>query len=271
MTESVTKPSLLAVGGLDPTGGAGLLLDAAAARHVGVHAAVVVAVVTVQDGGSFALARPEDPALVREAVDFVLRALPVGAVKIGALGSAGIVEALTEASQAPSFPPLVVDPVMRSTTGGVLLDREGVAALAARLLPRSALVTPNLAEAAILAGCEVGSVGQMEKAARRILELGAGAVLVKGGHLDGDEAVDVFVDRTGTVRVLRSPRLPVGKVRGTGCALASLVAALLAKGEPLEAAVERGRKLLLREMGRARRVGPGPLVLDFSGAPAEDE
>jgi hydroxymethylpyrimidine/phosphomethylpyrimidine kinase len=271
MTGNDVKPSLLAIGGLDPTGGAGLLVDVAAARYVGVHAAAVAAVVTVQDGESFSSARSESPAAVREAVDAVLHGLLVGAVKTGALGSAGIVEALAEAARAPSFPPLVVDPVMRSTTGGALLDAEGSAALATRLLPRAALVTPNLAEAAVLACCEVASADQMERAARRILETGVGAVLVKGGHLGGDEAIDVFADRIGTVRVFSSPRLPVGKVRGTGCALASLVAALLARGATLMDAVERGRMILLHAMRGARRVGPGPLVLDFSGAPAEDE
>jgi hydroxymethylpyrimidine/phosphomethylpyrimidine kinase len=257
------RPTVLAVGGLDPSGGAGLAVDLAAIRAAGAHGAAVLAVSTVQTGERFSASVPERAQAVVAAVESVLGSQDVRAVKTGALGDGAVAAAISEFAGRAGFPPLVVDPVLASTTGGALLDAAGAAVLRDRLIPRAALVTPNLAEAAALSGELVADVDGMRRAAAAILGLGCRAVLVKGGHLAGGAVVDVLATRAGTERLFHDPRLDVGEVRGTGCALAALIAAHLALGADLDDAVERSRLLLRAAMGRSYAVGPGPRILDL--------
>jgi hydroxymethylpyrimidine/phosphomethylpyrimidine kinase len=256
--------TVLAVGGLDPSGGAGLLLDAAAIRSLGLHAAAVATVLTVQDGRRFVAARVEEPRRVAEAIRGVLESADVGAVKTGALGNEAIVEALAELASAPGFPPLVVDPVVRSTSGGELLDARGVDRLRARLLPLATLITPNSIEAGILAGVEIRDARDADRAAGRLLDLGARAVLLKGGHLPGSEVRDLLVLSDGPGLDLRCERSLVAEARGTGCALAALIAGEIALGVALPRAVEVARAGLLEALGRAARIGSGPAILRFA-------
>jgi hydroxymethylpyrimidine/phosphomethylpyrimidine kinase len=255
--------TLLAVGGLDPSGGAGILLDGLAARSLGLHAAAVAAVITVQDGRSLSAASASDPALVSDGIATVLAAQDVGAVKTGALGSAEVVEAIAVHAAQASFPPLVVDPVLGSTSGGQLLDRAGASRLREALMPLAAVITPNAAEAGALAGTEVRDADGALRAAELLIRAGARAVLVKGGHLAGDRVQDLLVRPAEPPVTFGGPRIVGPAVRGTGCALASLVAGHLALGADLEAAVARAREGLLGALGRARAVGSGPLVLGF--------
>jgi len=262
MGDLPSRPVVLAVGGLDPTGGAGLLADVAAIRSAGAHGAAVVAVSTVQDGETFAAMRPEDPGALREAVERVLGALDVRAVKVGALGSAANAAAMADLAGRRGGPPVVVDPVMRSTSGGVLLEEAAVGALLDELLPRAALATPNADEAAALAGVEVRREDDLVRAAEILVERGVSAVLVKGGHLEGPEVVDVLLERGRSPRVFRGERLGAADgARGTGCALAALAAAHLAFGASVAKAVERARRGLRRALEAAVRVGQGPPVL----------
>jgi hydroxymethylpyrimidine/phosphomethylpyrimidine kinase len=257
-------PTALAVGGLDPSGGAGVLADAAAFRAVGAHPAAVVAVSTVQSGRAFGGASPSDAGAVAAAIEAVLAAQDVRAVKTGALGSAALVEVVARLAARPGAPPFVVDPVLASTTGGALIDEAGGAALRERLLPVAALITPNLPEAAALTGIPVEGIDGMLRAADALLARGCRAVLVKGGHLAGDEVVDVFAGASGARRIFREARLPGGEVRGTGCALASFIAGFLALGRGLDEAVALGRESLREALAGARRIGDGPRVLDLS-------
>jgi hydroxymethylpyrimidine/phosphomethylpyrimidine kinase len=264
-TNCRTRPTVLAIGGLDPSGGAGLVIDTAAIRSVGAHGAGVIAVATVQSGRFFVSATPSPASAVTAAVSHVLASQNVRAVKIGALGDAAVVEAVSALAARPGFPPMVVDPVLASTSGGALVDAAGYAALLDRLLPLAAIVTPNMAEAAALSASPVTGIDEMLRAAARILELGCEAVLVKGGHLDGAQVADVFVDRTGRRCVFREARIDVGEVRGTGCALAAMIAGYLALGRDLEAAVALARAELRRAISTAYAVGDGPRVLGFGG------
>jgi hydroxymethylpyrimidine/phosphomethylpyrimidine kinase len=261
----VDRNTVLCIGGLDPSGGAGILGDVCALQSVGVHGAAVVAVSTLQDGNSFVSAASENPRHVRDAVERLLMNLGVGAVKTGALGSGQIVRMLGALAEKESFPPLIVDPVIRSTTGGVLLAEDGVAALTRELIPHVELITPNLQEAEILTGLKVADADGMGEAAKRLVHMGAGAALVKGGHLDGNELVDVFVDRTGLKRVFRSIRCSIENVRGTGCALASLTAGLMARGHKRLDAVIQARQLLREAIECSVAVGSGSRVLGFGG------
>lgn len=254
-------PIILAVGGLDPTGAAGILMDALAARSVGAHAAAVLTVDTLQDGERFLSARAKDGATVRAAVEAMLQSLSIGAIKTGALGTAEIVEVVADLAERPGMPPLVLDPVIASTSGGALLDEDGVRVLRNRLLGRVALVTPNLAEAEILTGGRVEDISGMRRAAARLVELGAGAALVKGGHLEGRKIADVFFDRLGREKVFEADRSGDYEVRGTGCALASMIAGLLAWGRDLLYAATEARAKLSRAIIEAVEIGPGPRVL----------
>ena len=265
--EYVVRPTVLAIGGLDPSGGAGLVVDTAAARSVGAHGAAVIAVSTVQSGLGFIGATPSPASEVIASANAVLATHDVRAVKTGALGSAAVVSAVATLAARPGFPPLVVDPVFASTTGGALVDASGRDALRDRLIPLAAIVTPNTIEATVLSGEPVAAVDDMLRAAVRILELGCAAVLVKGGHLVGSEIIDVFADRSGRRCVFRETRVGAGEVRGTGCALASMIAGHLALGRDLEPAVVLSRSALRRAISAAYAVGEGPRVLDFGGPP----
>jgi hydroxymethylpyrimidine/phosphomethylpyrimidine kinase len=265
MTHPVPKNAVLTVGGFDPTGAAGILLDVAAIRSVGVHGVAVIAVSTVQDGMRFLSSQSENPRDVRSAIERVLLSLPVGAVKTGALGGSELVDTLALLAAEPSFPPLVVDPVIRSTTGGVLLDEKGVVSLREHLLPKASLVTPNLVEAETLAGLKITGLVEMRTAAKKIIELGAKAVLIKGGHLGGNDLKDVYLDNSGMEKVLVGRRIGSTDVRGTGCALASLIAAHVGKGRKIIDAVEEAKIILRKAIEHAKPMDKGPPMLFFPG------
>ena len=239
-----------------------MLVDAAAVRRVGAHPAVVAALLTIQNGVGFFGASPREPEEVARTMEAVLATGAVGAVKTGALGDGRVVRAVARVLESMRQIPLVVDPVLASSSGGALIDRDGVEAMLELLVPRAALVTPNLAEAAALVGFEVADPGGMARAAREIGRLGARAVLVKGGHLVGTRLLDMLWTPSNEA-LLEADRLPEGDVRGTGCALAAAAGAGLALGEPVERAVELARAVVRGAIGRAVRAGEGPRVLVF--------
>ena len=256
------QKTVLTIGGLDPSGGAGILADARAIKSLGLNCAAVCAVRTVQDGVVFSSAVAQDVPLIVAEIESIFEHQKVRAVKIGALGNSKIVNAVGRLMFNYGLP-LVVDPVIRSTSGGELLDDDGVTAMRDRLIPMAALVTPNLAEASVICGIPVGNVEEMTEAARIVLGLGTRAVLIKGGHLDGSRVADVFASRESGTIVLEDDRLDVGEVRGTGCALASLIAARLACGVKMPDAVEGAREILRGAMARSVKTGVGPGVLSF--------
>ncbi len=256
------KKTVLVIGGLDPSGGAGILADAGAIRSLGLHCAAVCAVRTVQDGVSFSSAMAQDISLIVDEIESIFERQQVKAVKIGALGNSEIVIGVGR-FLLDSGSPIVVDPVIRSTSGGELLDDGGVTAMRDHLIPMAALVTPNLAEASVLSKIPVDNVEDMTEAARIILRLGARAVLVKGGHLDGSRVVDVFASAGAGAVIFENDMLDVGEVRGTGCALASLIAARLGRGVKMREAVEGARVILRDAMARSVKTEAGPRVLSF--------
>jgi hydroxymethylpyrimidine/phosphomethylpyrimidine kinase len=239
------------IGTSDPWNAAGLGLDVLALAECGVHPVTVVAGVTAQDRSGIA-ARHAIPAALVEAQLHALREAEIAAYRIGALldvATLDVVGLHIAAARAPA----VYDPVLSASGGGDFADATFERALLERLVPHVRLLTPNLAEAARLAGIPaLASVDAMEAAGRALCALGARAVLVKGGHLAGD-AVDVLVAGDATT-VFESPRLP-GTLRGTGCLLACAVAARLAHGDELEAAIAFGRAFVREKFATARRAG----------------
>jgi len=198
-------------------------------------------------------------------VEAVLASQDVGAVKTGALGNGAVVERIAELATVRAFPPLVVDPVFASTSGGILLDDDGIGRLRETLLPAATLVTPNLSEASILAGRVVRDSKSMIMAGERILRSGCEAVLIKGGHLEGDRLTDVLVCRDTEPVLLEGSRLEGGDVRGTGCALATLIAGFIASGCDTERAIREARSVLREAIEGSVCLGSGPRVLAFEG------
>ncbi|HEV2227347.1 MAG TPA: bifunctional hydroxymethylpyrimidine kinase/phosphomethylpyrimidine kinase [Steroidobacteraceae bacterium] len=233
--------AVLVIAGTDSSGGAGLSRDVATLAHFGVEALPAVTAVTAQTDREVAAVELLPPELVQAQIAAALATRRAGAVKIGMLGSRAIVAAVAAAIPPRELVPLVLDPVLAATSGGALLDAAGCAALGALLLPRTTLLTPNIAEAAALLGvAPAASAAQIIEQGRALCLRGAAAVLMKGGHASGALATDWLVAADGAVHELTAPRLQAVR-RGTGCALASAIAAGLAARLPLAAACQRAK------------------------------
>jgi hydroxymethylpyrimidine/phosphomethylpyrimidine kinase len=244
----------LTIAGSDPSGGAGVQGDLKTFTAFGVYGASVLTALTVQDTRGVRAVVEVAPTLVVDQLAAVVDDLAPAASKTGMLPNASVIEALLTWLRRRPLPHLVVDPVMQSTSGAALMEPSALGALR-ELLPFAALVTPNLSEAEVLTGLRVSDAGSMADAARRLVQLGARAALVTGGHLPGD-AIDVLC-HTHRIVELRAPRIAVPRTHGTGCALSAAIAAGLALGHDLEAAVRTAKHWLTRALETATRVGHG--------------
>ena len=234
--------AVLVIAGTDPAGGAGLTRDVATLSSFGVEALCAVTAITVQSDHDVVSVAPQPSTLVQAQIAAALATQRAAAIKIGMLGTEAIVLAVAAAVPPREAIPLVLDPVLAATSGGTLLEVSGRAALCAALLPRTTLLTPNIPEAAALLGvAPAAAAAEVIEQGRALCALGAAAVLIKGGHAHGPAAIDWLIGADGDVRELSAPRSG-GTRRGTGCALASAVAAGLALGMPLAAACERAKQ-----------------------------
>ena len=243
-------PVALTIAGSDPSGGAGIQADLKTFHQFGVYGEAVITLLTVQNTVRVSRVEVMPPPLVLEQLAAVIEDIPPGAAKTGALGSAEMVEAVARA--AADFPfPLVVDPVMVSKHGMSLLPGTAVAAIRDMLLPRAFLVTPNVPEAEALTGITIRTMEEMRRAACRLRELGARAVLIKGGHLEGD-ATDLLFDGAGW-HEFPAPRVATPHTHGTGCTYSAAITAGLALGLALPVAVGRAKRFI----HEAIRTNPG--------------
>jgi hydroxymethylpyrimidine/phosphomethylpyrimidine kinase len=241
-------PTVLVIAGTDSSGGAGVLRDVATLRDFGVTAACAVTAVTAQSDTSLLALSAMDPQLVQQQIAGALAAHPVGAIKIGMLATAEIVRAV--AASLPTEIPVVLDPVRAASAGGALLTPDAHAALLRDLFPRVTLVTPNLPEiAALLAEPTATDATVAREQTHRLLAKGCGAVLLKGGHASGAEAIDLLLTSAGVELELAKPRV-TATLRGTGCALASAIAAHLARGSSLEAACREAKDYVYAALQR---------------------
>jgi hydroxymethylpyrimidine/phosphomethylpyrimidine kinase len=232
--------AVLVIGGTDSSGGAGLARDLRTLSELDTPALCAVTAVTAQTDQALRAACVMAPALVRAQVEAAFATCAIGAVKIGMLANAAIVHAVADALAPHPEVAVVLDPVLLSTSGAQLLEEGGRRALMERLLGSVALLTPNIPEAAALLQCAAaGSEAQALGQAQQLLARGARAVLLKGGHAGGRESVDLLLSPRGLER-LSAPRL-AATLRGTGCALASAIAAHLAQGVPLSLACTRAK------------------------------
>ena len=226
--------------------------DVRTLARFGTPAVCALTAVTAQSDSEVRAVHPLPPGLVRAQIAAALATTPVGAIKIGMLATAAVTLAVAASLPSREQVPMVLDPILLSSSGGVLLDDAGRRALLRKLLPRATLVTPNIAELASLLRAEPASTeAELTEQGRALLALGPEAVLVKGGHGRGDEAVDLLLVQGQPVRRLSSPRSGRA-LRGTGCALASAIAAGLAAGLGLEDACDRAKQHLVELFQEAR-------------------
>ncbi len=261
----MTLPRVLAIAGSDSGGGAGIQADIKTITMLGGYAATAITAVTVQNTLGVTASHGVPPAIVTSQIAAVLDDIGADAIKVGMLGDAATIEAVADAL-GPVAMPIVLDPVMVAKGGARLLDPAAISTLVARLLPRAAIVTPNIPELEALAGVEIADEADMLLAAQELLAHGPGAVLAKGGHLEGsDLVVDWLVTRHGQQR-LAAPRIATRHNHGTGCTLASAIAVGLAGGLPLAVSVERARAYLLSALAAAPGLGGGhgPLGHNFA-------
>ena len=251
----------LTIAGSDSGGGAGIQADLKTFAAHGVFGTSAVTAVTAQNtlGVTAWQALPTD--LVIAQMEAIAGDIAPDAVKTGMLANAAIVEAVAAAIESLELPLVVVDPVMVAKGGDRLLEEEAIVALRAELLPRAHVVTPNIPEAEVLAGIPIRSIEEMREAARRILRLGPRVVVVKGGHLDGPHAIDVVGTSDGTYE-LTGERIPGTSTHGTGCTLASAIAANLALGLNDRDAIAKAKTYLEGAIRHAPGLGRGHGPLD---------
>ena len=260
---------LLIIAGSDSSGGAGLQADIKTADAFGVYSMTAVTAITVQDTRQVYAIHPVPAAMVREQIARCLADIGADAIKIGMLGSAAIAKAVASAlkKHAASIP-VVLDPVMIATSGKRLLSADGVRVLKEQLLPLATVVTPNLPEARALAGLRGSGRGEVERAGRKLIAMGAKGALIKGGHSTRETVDDILVWQGGA-ELYAFPRLRSRHTHGTGCTLATAIACGLAQGMSLPLATGRAREFVQRAIESAPGFGRGHGPLNHFRANSE--
>src|ERR1700730_4029124 len=252
-------PVLLTIAGFDPSCGAGVGADLKTFAAHGCYGMAAITSLTVQSTQGVDAVHNTPSAEVREQLDVLVKDCDIVAVKIGMLGNRGNAVVVAEFLDAHKFAHVVHDPVMKSSSGAELLVAAGLKYLTTELLKLSTVITPNVPEAEILTGLEIKDVADMEAAARKIVEMGAHAVIVKGGHME--RAVDVLFDG-GEILVLAGDRVREETLHGTGCAFAAAIAAQLASGRPLIEAAMLAKAYVTKAIEKSYPTGKGRAPLD---------
>lgn len=256
-------PRLLSIAGSDSGGGAGIQADLKTFSALGCFGMTAITALTAQNTTGVRAIHGVPPAMLVQQIDAVVEDIGVDAVKVGMLHSADVVRAVADAIARHQLTRVVLDPVMVATSGAVLIDDAAVAVLVEQLFPRADVITPNLDEAALLVGWPLHTEDDMENAAAQLLAMGARAVLLKGGHLQGDVVADLLAHSDGTRTWMRDARIHTPNTHGTGCTLSSAIAAFLALGHDLGEAVQSARSYIRGALLAGAQVctgrGSGPL------------
>ena len=258
----MTRPVVLSIAGLDPSGGAGIVADIKTIAALGCFPAVALTSITYQNTTGVFGAEHQSAATLRAQVEPVVKDLMVAAAKTGMLPTAAIVAEVARLFAEENLPAPVVDPVVVATSGDVLIDDEAFEILKTKLFPLARVVTPNIPEAEKLSGISIKSEPDMRQAAEAIQSIGARAVLVKGGHRSvGGQAIDILLDENGIFTEFQTEYIEIGDVHGSGCTLSAAIAANLAKDLTLEASVAAAKKYVTDAIRSAERIGHGSLPL----------
>jgi hydroxymethylpyrimidine/phosphomethylpyrimidine kinase len=253
----MTVPVALTIAGSDSSGGAGIQADLKTFAALGVYGASVITALTAQNTKGVSGVHPVPADFVTAQIDAVFSDLDVKAVKIGMVAQPAAIDAIVAGLTRWSPKHVVLDPVMVATSGDRLLAADAIEGLRLKLISRAALITPNLPEAAALLDEPVAaSEPAIENQGTRLLAMGCGAVLIKGGHGQGPESIDYLFSGNGMI-ALAAPRIATGNTHGTGCSLSSAIAAGLAKGEDLETAVRHAKAWISAAIAAADRLGVG--------------
>jgi hydroxymethylpyrimidine/phosphomethylpyrimidine kinase len=248
--------SVLIIAGSDSSAGAGIQADLKTCAALGVYGTTAITALTAQNTMGVTAIREVPPEFVGEQIDAVVKDIRPDAVKTGMLVNAGIIEVVGSKVKEHALPFLVVDPVMVAKSGDRLLQEDAVRAMRELLIPLADVVTPNIPEAADFVGHPVGTNEEMHAAAREIQSWGARNVIVKGGHREGPEAVDVLYDGRN-FHEFRSPRIETTSTHGTGCTFASAIAAFLALQEDIPDAVRHAKEYVTEALRYAEPIGHG--------------
>jgi hydroxymethylpyrimidine/phosphomethylpyrimidine kinase len=253
----VTTPIAVTIAGSDSSGGAGIQADLKTFSALGVYGASVVTALTAQNTQGVTAIHDVPPEFIAQQIDAVFSDLAVNAVKIGMLSQPASIEAVAAGLERHRQSPVVVDPVMVATSGDRLLAPAAIEVLRKLLIPRATVITPNLPEAAALLEAPIATnEAEMQRQAERLLELGPGAVLIKGGHHAGPESIDLLVEPTRVTK-LAATRVETKNTHGTGCTLSAAVAAGLAKGLDLMQAVREAKDYVTAAIGAADQLAVG--------------
>lgn len=262
-------PTTLIIAGSDCSGGAGIQADVKTCAALGVFATTAITAVTAQNTMGVRGVYAVSPEMVKAQIEAVMDDFAVDTVKVGMLCNAAIADAVADALEQYRDVPVILDPVMVSTSRHKLLDDDAVAVVRRRLFPLATLVTPNCDEAAMLADVPVTSIDAMRVAAGRLMEAGCKAVLVKGGHLQGAQSVDLLFAMSQPERAFEAAFCHTNNTHGTGCTLSSAIAACMARGYDLPAAVEAAKAYVTGaiEAGANVFAGHGHGALNHAFAP----
>jgi hydroxymethylpyrimidine/phosphomethylpyrimidine kinase len=266
-------PRVLSIAGSDSGGGAGIQADLKTFAALGCYGMTAITAITAQNTLGVRSIHAVPTSVLADQIDAVVEDIGVDAVKIGMLHSPETVRTVAGALKRHGLSKVVLDPVMVATSGARLIDDEAIDVLVRELFPLATVVTPNLDEAALLVRRPLVSEADMEAAARELLERGARAVLVKGGHLAGDTVSDLLLERGGEPLWLRAARIATPNTHGTGCTLSSAIASELALGADLRAAVQRAREFIRGALAAGAQVrtgaGSGPLNHGYAPQPLQ--
>jgi hydroxymethylpyrimidine/phosphomethylpyrimidine kinase len=245
LTEGMSRaiPVTLTIAGSDCSAGAGIQADLKTFQHFQVHGLMAVTCVVSETASQVRAIHAVPVEIVRDQVSLMLESFPVAAVKTGMLFSAEHISAVADLLSEHPQVQIVVDPVMIASTGASLLERDAVAAYRNRLLPMATLITPNLPEAEALLGKKIPDEAAMQSAVSLLSERYQTAILLKGGHLDGDTCVDLLA-MEGTIYRFSAARIPVAGSHGTGCTLSAAITASLAQGQPMRVAIQTAKHYL---------------------------
>jgi hydroxymethylpyrimidine/phosphomethylpyrimidine kinase len=256
---AAAPPILLTIAGFDPCCGAGTVADLKTFAAHGCYGVAAITSMTVQNTQGVEAVHNTPSAELRGQLEILVKDCEIAAVKIGMLGNRGNAVVIGEFLDAHKFPHVILDPVMKSSSGTELLDAGGVKYVATELMKRSTVFTPNVPEAEVLTGLEIKDVLAMEAAARKLVEMGAPAVIVKGGHME--RAVDVVFDGSELVQ-LGGDRVKTENMHGTGCTFASALTAQLAAGRGLIEAATLAKAYVTKAIEKGYPIGKGRIPLD---------
>ena len=250
-----TPPVVLTIAGFDPSSGAGATADIKTIAAHGCYGVAALTALTVQSTSGVKRTEPVDAVLLRETLQGLRDDSKILAVHIGMLASAAVADAVADFLESAQLPCIVLDTILRSSSGAELIEDAGIKVLADRLLPLATVVTPNAQEAAVLTGAQVNSVEEMKRAAQQLKEMGANAVVITGGHLN--PTLDVLLSANGDLQTFKSEKLDTNYTHGTGCAFSTSIACNLAQGRPLAEAVLIAKSFLTAAIANGYPIGKG--------------